>query len=87
MTKNVAYSVAEIETTVDMMTTLFDMYEKLSVINKVFLMKKLFNLTMREDTSAVTHISSEINNIVCQLTSIEINFYVEVCALSLRYLY
>ena len=72
LTKNMTHNVAEVETTKDMMNTLSDMYEKPSA-NKLFLIKKLFNLKMGEDTLAATYIN-EFNTIISQLTSVEINF-------------
>ena len=44
LTKSVAHNVAEVKTTVEMMSILSDMYENLSANNKVHLMKKLFYL-------------------------------------------
>ena len=80
LTKNVTHNVTEVETTIDMMNTLSDMYEKPSVNNKVFLTKKLFNLKMGEGTLAAVYIN-EFSMIISQLTSGEINFDDEVRAL------
>ena len=49
------------------------MYEKLSASNKIFLMKKLFNLKMVDNGSIVEHLN-EFNTLTSQLESIEINF-------------
>ena len=82
LTKSIAHNVAEVENTIDMMDTLSDMYEKPSANNKVFLIKKLFNLKMGEDTLVAVHIN-EFNTIISQLTFVEINFDNEVFALIL----
>ena len=73
LTKNMAHNVAEAETTIDMMNTLSNMYEKSFANNWVFLMKKLFNLKMREDTSAIAQLN-ELNTIISQMMFVEINF-------------
>ena len=62
------------------MKALFGMYEKLSTNNKVYLMKKLFNLKMVENASVVQHLN-EFNTITNQLSFIEIDFDDEICAL------
>ena len=58
------------------------MYEKPSANNKVYLMKKLFNLKMSEGGSMVEHLNS-FNTIVNQLVSVGIKFDDEICALIL----
>ena len=65
-----------------LMKGLSDMYEMPSVNNKVFLMKKLFHLKMREGVSMATHFN-EFNTIVNQLSYVEIDFDDEVCDLIL----
>ena len=65
-----------------LMKILSNMYKKLSANNKVFLMNKLFHLKMREGASVATCLN-EFNMIVNQLSSIEIDFDDEVCALIL----
>ena len=62
-----------------MMQALADMYEKPSANNKVYLMKKLFNLRMPEGGSVVEHLNS-FNTMVNQLVSMEIKFDDEICA-------
>ena len=62
------------------MKALFDMYEKPSANNKVHLMKKLFNLKMVENVSIAQHLN-EFNTITNQLSSVEIDFDDEICAL------
>lgn len=64
------------------MKVLSHMYEKASTNNKVFLMKKLFHLKMQEGGRIATHVN-ELNTIVNQLSSVEIEFDDEVRALIL----
>ena len=56
------------------------MYEKPSAMNKVYLMRRLFNLQMSETGSVSDHIN-EFNMIVSQLNSVDINFEDEIKAL------
>lgn len=82
LAKSVAHNVAKEKTTASLMKALSDMYEKPSANNKVFLMKKLFNLKMVDGTSVTTHLN-EFNTIVNQLLSVNIDFGDEVRALIL----
>ena len=66
--------------TVDLMATLAKLYEKPSASNKVFLMKRLFNLKMSEGGSVAEHLN-EFNTITSQLSSVKITFAEEVRAL------
>jgi hypothetical protein len=61
------------------MMALPSIYEKLSANNKVHLMKKLFNLKKAEGAS-MAHLN-EFNTITNQLSSVEIDFDDEICAL------
>ena len=58
------------------------MYEKPLANNKVYLMKKLFNLKMSKGGSVVEHLNS-FNTVVNQLVLIGIKFDEEICALIL----
>ena len=58
------------------------MYEKPLANNKVYLMKKLFNLKKAEGTLVVQHLN-EFNTITNQLSTVEIEFDDEVRALIL----
>ena len=58
------------------------MYEKPSAMNKVYLMRRFFNLQMSETGSVSDHIN-EFNMIVSQLNSVDINFEDEIKALIL----
>ena len=51
-------------------------------MNKVYLMRRLFNLQMSEGGSVIDHIN-EFSMIVSQLSSVEINFEDEIKALIL----
>ena len=66
----------------DLMKALFGMYEKPSANNKVYLMKKLFNLKKAKGTPVVQHLN-EFNTITNQLYLVEIEFDDEVCVLIL----
>ncbi|KHN35463.1 Retrovirus-related Pol polyprotein from transposon TNT 1-94, partial [Glycine soja] len=48
LAKNVAFNIVNEKTTAGLMKALSDMYEKPSVANKVYLMRRLFNLKMGE---------------------------------------
>ena len=82
LSKNVAHNVAKEKSTMGLMKGLSDMYEMPSVNNKVFLMKKLFHLKMREGVSMATHFN-EFNTIVNQFSFVEIDFNDEVHVLIL----
>lgn len=60
------------------MNALSNKYEKPSAINKVYLIWHLFNFKMSKGASDTNH--NNVNVIVSQLTSIEIDFDDEVCA-------
>ena len=82
LSKNVAHNFAKEKTTVGMMHALENMYEKPSANNKVYLMKKLFNLRMPKGGSVVKRLNS-FNTVVNQLVSMGIKFDDEICALIL----
>ena len=58
------------------------MYEKPSAMNKVYLMRRLFNLQMSEGEPVANHIN-EFNMIISQLSLVEINLEDEIKALIL----
>ena len=58
------------------------MYEKLSAMNKVYLMQRVFNLQMPEGGSVADHIN-EFNMIISQLSLVKINFEDEIKTLIL----
>ena len=57
-------------------------FEKPSTANKVYLMRRLFNLKMGEGIFVTDHIN-EFNTILAQLESVQIKFEDEVKALIL----
>ena len=62
LSRSVAHNVVKEKTTADLMKALSGMYEKSSANNKVYLMKKLFNLKMVENASVVQQLN-EFNTI------------------------
>uniref|UniRef100_A0A2N9HL00 Integrase catalytic domain-containing protein n=1 Tax=Fagus sylvatica TaxID=28930 RepID=A0A2N9HL00_FAGSY len=80
LSRSVAHNFVKEKTTAELMTALCSMYEKLSANNKMHLMKKLFNLKMAEGTAVAKHLN-EFNTITNQLSSVEIEFDVEIHAL------
>src|SRR6187200_2178226 len=82
LAKNVAYNIASITSTHELLKALSDMYERPSAANKVFLIRQLVNLKMMEGRSATDHIN-EFNSILSRLTSVGIGFEDEVQALLL----
>ena len=55
--------------TIELMETLAKLYKKPSSLNKVFLMKHLFNMKMGEGGSIENHLN-EFNTVISQLSSI-----------------
>ena len=82
LSRSVAHNVVKEKTTVDLMKALSSMYEKLSANNKVYLMKKLFNLKKVESTPVAHHLN-EFNTITNQLSMVGIEFDNEIRALIL----
>jgi hypothetical protein len=80
LSKLVAHNVVKEKTTAGLMAALLSMYEKPLANNMVLLMKKLFNLKMEKGASVAQHLN-EFNTITNQLSSVEINFDDEICAL------
>jgi hypothetical protein len=80
LSRSIAYNIVKEKTTAGLMAALSSMYEKSSTNNKVHLMKKLFNLKMAKGAS-VAHYLNKFNTITNQLSSVDINFDDEICAL------
>ena len=76
------HNVVKENITMDLMKALSSMYEKLSANNKVYLMKKLFNLKKAKGTPVTQHLN-EFNTITNQLSTVGIEFDNEVHALIL----
>ena len=80
--RNVAFNIVKEKTTSGLLKALSNMYEKPSAMNKVYLMRRLFNLEVSETGSVSNHIN-EFNMIVSQLNSVDINFEDEIKVLIL----
>jgi hypothetical protein len=77
---SVAFNISKEKTTKDLMDVLAKLYEKPSASNKVFLMKRLFNMKMSEGGSIADHLN-EFNTVTNQLSSVKVDFDDEVRAL------
>uniref|UniRef100_A0A803LIT3 Retrovirus-related Pol polyprotein from transposon TNT 1-94-like beta-barrel domain-containing protein n=1 Tax=Chenopodium quinoa TaxID=63459 RepID=A0A803LIT3_CHEQI len=73
LAKSVAYNVKDVTTTVGVIKALSNMYEKPLTMNKVFLMRRLFEIEINDCGSTPEHIN-EFNSIISQLASVEIKF-------------
>ena len=80
LSRSVTHNVIKEKTTADLMKALSGTYEKPSANNKVHLMKKLFNLKIAENASVAQHLN-KFYTIINQLSSVEIDFDDEICAL------
>jgi hypothetical protein len=63
--------VSEEATTKDLWDNLGKLYQSKSLVNKLFLRKKLYNLRMRDGDSVGEHLNT-FNTLVSQLVSVEI---------------
>jgi hypothetical protein len=77
---SVAFNISKENTMKDLMDTLAKLYEKPLASNKVFLMKRLFNMKMSEGGSIADHLN-EFNMVTNQLSSVKVDFDDEVRAL------
>jgi hypothetical protein len=77
---SVAFNISKEKTKKGLMDALAKLYEKPSASNKVFLMKRLFNMNMLEGGSIAGHLN-EFNMVTNQLNSIKLDFDDEVRAL------
>ena len=75
-----AFNISKEKTTIGLMAALDKLYEKPSASNKVFLMKRLFNMKMVEGESVTDHLN-EFNTVTSHLTSVNVNFDDKVRAL------
>ena len=57
LSKSVTFNISKEKTTKDVMDALSRMYEKPSASNKVFLMRKLFNMKMVEGRVVAEHLN------------------------------
>jgi hypothetical protein len=77
---SVAFNISKENIMKGLMDTLAKLYEKPSASNKVFLMKRLFNMKMSEGGSVADHLN-EFNTVTNQLSSVKVDFDDEVRAL------
>ena len=74
---SVAFNISKEKTMVDLINALVKLYEKPLASNKVFLMKRLFNMKMSVGGSITNHLN-DFNMVTNQLSSIGVNFDDEV---------
>ena len=77
---SIAFKISKEKATVYLINALAKLYEKPSASNKVFLMKRLFNMKMSEGGSITDHLN-DFNTVTNQLSSVGVNFDDEVRAL------
>ena len=82
LSRSITHNVTKEKTTTKLMATLSRTYEKSSANNKVYLIKKLFNLKMVEGMP-ITQYLNEFNTITNQLLYVEIDFDDKIKALIL----
>jgi hypothetical protein len=76
----VAFNISKEKTMKGLMDALAKLYEKPSTSNKVFLMKRLFNMKMSEGGSVADHLN-DFNTVTNQLSFVKVDFDDEVRAL------
>jgi hypothetical protein len=69
----VAFNISKEKTTKGLMDTLAKLYEKPLASNKVFLMKRLFNMNMSEGGSVADRLN-EFNTVTNQLSYVKVDF-------------
>jgi hypothetical protein len=77
---SMAFNISKEKTTKGLMDALAKLYEKPSSSNKVFLMKRLFNMKMSEGGSVADHLN-DFNTVTNQLSSVKVDFDDDVRAL------
>jgi hypothetical protein len=77
---SVDFNISKEKTMKDLMDALDKLYEKPLVSNKVFLMKRLFNMNMSEGGSIADHLN-EFNTVTNELSFVKVDFDDEVRAL------
>lgn len=82
LSNNVLFNVLAKKTMKELWDKLSSLYEIASASNKVFIMKKLYNLKMRERGVMSNHLN-EFNTLVTQLISVGINLDDEIKAILL----
>jgi hypothetical protein len=74
---SMAFNILKENTMKELIVALDNLYEKPSVSNKVFLMKRLFNIKMSEGGSVADHLN-EFNTVTNQQSSVKVDFDDEV---------
>jgi hypothetical protein len=74
--------VSEEATTKDLLDKLGNLYQSNSLVNKLFLRKKLYNMRMRDGDSVAEHLNA-FNTLVSQLVYVEIKILDEYKCISL----
>ena len=77
---SVKFNITKEKMTKELMKTLAMLYENPFALDKVFLMKCLFNMKMAEGGSVIDHLN-EFNIVTSQLSSMGVNFDEEIRAL------
>jgi hypothetical protein len=77
---SVAFNISKEKTTKGLMDALAKLYEKPSSSNKVFLMKRLFNMKMLDGGSIANHLN-DFMTVTNQLNFVKVDFDDEVRAL------
>lgn len=72
----VTFNISKAKTIDELMQTLIKLYENPSALNKVFLMKQLFNTKVVEGGSIKDHLN-EFNIVTSQLATRNLSFYEE----------
>jgi hypothetical protein len=80
LTASMAFNISKEKRTKGLMDALAKLYEKPLASNKVFLMKRLFNMKMSEGGSVAYHLN-DFNTVTNQLNSVKVDFDDEVRAL------
>ncbi|GJR97628.1 NB-ARC domains-containing protein [Tanacetum coccineum] len=73
LAKNVAFNILNEKTTLGLLKSLSNMYEKPSVSKKVFLIKQLVNMKMTEGATVADHVNA-FNSVISKLLSVDIKF-------------
>jgi hypothetical protein len=76
------YHLSEESTTKDLWEKLGNLYQSKSLVNKLFLRKKLYSLRMKDGDSVAEHLNA-FNTVVSQLVSIDIKISDEDKCISL----
>jgi hypothetical protein len=84
LSDSVLLNVSGEATTKELWNKLGDLYQSKSLVNKIFLWKKLYNLRMKDGDSVTEHLNA-FNTVVSQLLSVDINIYDEDKCISLLF--